>query len=161
MWKLGVVLSLGLQFVSYAAEQTWMGGSGSWGDALWDDGAVWINNSTALFSKAGEPSGTISLSTSNTIANLSFTTNGYRIVQDTAAGSLTYNATTVSVTEGAVARIDVPVYGETGFVKIGKGQLWLTATNAYRGITVVEEGPCGYGWTMVSVHNGAMRIARL
>ncbi len=140
MWKLGVVLSLGLQFVSYAAEQTWMGGSGSWGDALWDDGAVWANNNTAFFGKAGEPSGIISLSTSNTVAKLFFTTNGYRIVQDTAAGSLTYNATTVSVTEGAVARIDVPVYGETGFVKIGKGQLWLTATNAYRGITVVEEG---------------------
>lgn len=140
MKRAGVVFLLGLGYAACAAEQTWMGGTGNWSDALWNDSALWVDGNSAVFGKVDQSSGTITLSTSNTVANLSFTTNGYRIVQGASNGSLTYNATTVSVVEGATARIDVPIYGETGFVKTGKGQLWLTATNAYRGITVVEEG---------------------
>jgi len=105
----------------------------------WDSGSTWTNGNSAIFSGNGE---TVELGDAITVANVTFTTNGYEIADTDSNGSFTIagSPTVITVASNCTAKISDAIEGSGGYTKEGSGTLELTVANSYAGVTHVKEG---------------------
>ena len=116
-----------------------LGGAGNWstGTTNWWNGtttAAWAAGNTALFS--GSAGGTVTLTNSQSVAGLTFSTTGY-----TLTGS-TLTLTGGSITANQSAQMNNVITGTAGLTLTGTGRLVLASSvaNAYSGPVVVNGG---------------------
>jgi autotransporter-associated beta strand protein len=140
---------------SYTATGAGLGGTGSWDSSAlkWYNGSCdvpWQNGNDAIF---WGTSGTVTLSSAQSVNSLVFKTSGYTITGST----LTLSGSSVTVDTGVSATIGSVVAGTAGLVKNGAGSLYLTnssnQTSGYTGGTTINAGTLNVASGTIS-HSG-------
>ncbi len=116
------------------------GSSGTWAAAAWQLGGSggpavpWIDGSDAVISGSNT---TITLSSAVSAGSITFTGGGCTIQSAAAGDTLTTSAIDV---ETGTTTISAVVAGGNGLFVTGPGTLVLTATSAYTGGTIIDQG---------------------
>ena len=114
---------------------TWNNTNGNWTTAGKWTGLTWSDGNVAIFN--GASAGTVTLTSSVSATGLDFITS--ETISGT-GGSLTLSANPVSVANGKIAIINVPISGSAGLSLTGAGTLVLGATNTYSNTTSIASG---------------------
>ena len=119
---------------------TWDAITGNWTNAAGSANGAWVSGAnTAVF--AGS-SGTVTVSGTQSIGGLNFTTSGYTL----AGGTLSLAGTANTITTVGTARIgSVIAGGSTNALAFTGGTTTLTGTNTYTGATTVSSGTLQLG----------------
>ncbi|WP_419816090.1 autotransporter-associated beta strand repeat-containing protein [Glacieibacterium sp.] len=121
------------------------GGAGSWGasNTNWTTAAPSTLNASwqgGLASFGGSASGTVTITGSQAIHDLQFTTTGYVLAAGVGGALDTSVASFVATGTGVTATIDAPITGTGSLAKQGLGTLTLTGTSTYAGGTTLTAG---------------------
>jgi autotransporter-associated beta strand protein len=122
---------------AHAADLTWNDGdsTGNWNtsDANWT-GSIWDSSTpdNAIFGATAI--GTVTLTESITVGNITFNNAGYTIASDT------LNLSGSTIHTAADATISSVLDGTTGMMKSGAGMLSLTGVGTYSGGTTINGG---------------------
>ncbi|WP_367875035.1 beta strand repeat-containing protein [Luteolibacter sp. Populi] len=105
----------------------------------WDaSSAAWIAGNDAVFGGTGEA---VELNGAVTANSVTFSSEGYSLVDASNDGSLTLTGTrAITTASGVSATISDIVLGTAGLTKDGTGTLILNGANTYTGVTAVSDG---------------------
>lgn len=134
--SLGILL-LGTALSAQAAN-TWTNGASNFAwdavSANWTTPTVWTNGEDAIFDATGV--GNVVVGAGVTANSLAFNTNGY-----TLSGSpLTLVGPSITTATGVTTTISSALGGANGLTKNGAGNLTLSGTNSYSGVTTIAAG---------------------
>lgn len=138
-----------------------VGGGGTWGNAsaFWTEDPTgltghrtWDNttNDTAVFAGTA---GTVTINPATspiTVGGLDFDVSGYTLATAATKSLAFATGANVDVDTGVTATISGVISGANGFTKIGAGDLVLSGTNTYTGVTTINAG------TVVAGANAAL-----